>query len=214
MPRLVTWVFASVLLAGAITTVGAQTAEPPAAPAPAAPADHDMADHSMHGDNLPPAGGHMMSGMAKAAPADVASPEAIVAAYYESLSGPPRQKRDWNRFLSLFHHEAHLLPAEGKGHAGIMAMEYTPQTYLYGTEPRMLEDGYVVKEIARKSEGFGKIRQVWSTYEGRHTAADPKPFVRGINSFQLVNDGKRWWIFSVVWQPETAKAALPAEYLQ
>jgi hypothetical protein len=79
---------------------------------------------------------------------------------------------------------------------------------------RFALDGYIVKEVARKGEGFGKIRQVWSTYEGRHTAADSKPFVRGINSFQLVNDGKRWWIFSVVWQPETTKVALPAEYLQ
>jgi hypothetical protein len=201
MNRLTTWVAASALLAGSIAPIHAQKP-----PAPAMP------DHAMHGDSLPPAGGHM-HGSPKAAPADVASPEAIVAAYYESLSGPAGKKRDWNRFLSLFSGEAHLLPAEGKGHAGIMAMEYTPQTYLYGTEPRMLEDGYVVKEVARKSEGFGKIQHVWSTYEGRHAAADPKPFVRGINSFQLFTDGKRWWIFDVIWQPETAKLALPAEYL-
>ncbi|HTQ79002.1 MAG TPA: hypothetical protein VMM92_03320 [Thermoanaerobaculia bacterium] len=42
---------------------------------------------------------------------------------------------------------------------------------------------------------------------------DAKPFVRGVNSFELFSDGKRWWIFSIVWQPETAKLALPAEFL-
>jgi hypothetical protein len=203
MSRLTTWVVASTLLASPLATARAQKPAPPPAPM----------DHAMHGDSLPPAGGHM-HGSPKAAPADVASSDAIVAAYYESLSGPAGKKRDWNRYLSLFFPEARLLPAEGKGHAGIMPMGFTPQSYLYDTEPRMLEDGYVLKEVAKRSEAFGKILHAWSTYEGRHAAADPKPFVRGINSFQLFNDGKRWWIVDVVWQPETAKVALPAEYLR
>ena len=34
-------------------------------------------------------------------------------------------------------------------------------------------------------------------------ASDPEPFMRGINSFQLFNDGQRWWILSIYWQHET-----------
>jgi len=211
-----TWAIAPILLVLSLSPVRAQKPEPPAKPAmpsmPSMPSMSSMPD-AMHGGPSTPAGGHM-AGMAKAAPADVATPEAVVAAYYGSLSGPAGKKRDWNRFLSLFYHDARLLPAEGKGHAGIMPMEFTPQTYLYGVEPNMLEEGYIVKEVASKSESFGKIRHVWSTYEGRHAAAEGKPFVRGINSFQLFSDGKRWWIVDVVWQPETAKVALPAEYLR
>jgi hypothetical protein len=94
-----------------------------------------------------------------------------------------------------------------------MPHAFTPQTYLFDTEPTMLESGYVPKEIARRTESFGKILQAFSTYEARHTASDPKPFVRGVNSFQLFFDGRRWWIFSVIWQPETAKLALPDAYL-
>jgi hypothetical protein len=200
-PRIV----ASTLLAFTASLTLAQTSA-----APKAPMSMPM-EHGMSGAPTAAPGGHM-AGMATPAAADVASSEAIIAAYYEALSGPAGKKRDWNRFLSLFFPEARLLPAEGRGHAGVMPMEFTPQTYLYGTEPNMLEEGYLVKEVVQKSDGFGKVRHVWSTYEGRHAAADPKPFVRGVNSFQLFNDGKRWWIFSVVWQPETAKLPLSEEF--
>ena len=51
----------------------------------------------------------------------------------------------------------------------------------------------------------------WRTREVRHVAGEAKPFVRGISSFELFNDGRRWWIFDVTWQPETGKLALPAD---
>jgi hypothetical protein len=167
----------------------------------------------MHGGSAHGGPSGQMAGMPTAAPADVATPDAVIAAYYESLSGPAGKKRDWNRFLSLFYHGARLLPAEGKGHSGTMPMEFTPYRYLFDTEPTMLESGYVAKEVARRAESFGKILQAFSTYEVRHAAGDDKPFVRGVTSFQLLFDGKRWWIYSVVWQPETPKLALPEAYL-
>ena len=186
-----------------LLAVTASAQEPPATPAPS---------HMMHG-SLGAPGGHM-AGLPAAAPADVASAEAIVAAYYDALSGPAGKKRDWNRFLSLFFPGARLLPAEGKGHSGTMPHSFTASRYLFDTESNMLQEGYIPKEIAHSSQGFGKILHVWSTYEVRHAAGEAKPFVRGINSFELFNDGRRWWIFDVVWQPETTKLKLPADNAQ
>jgi hypothetical protein len=162
----------------------------------------------------PGPGGHMAQGQAQASPEDVASPDAMLRAFYASISGPAGKKRDWNRFLSLFFPGARLLPAEGRGHAGVMPEVFSPSNYLYDTEPYMLQAGYVVKETARRSETFGKITQVFSTYAARHAEGDAKPFVRGINSFQLFFDGSRWWIFSLAWQPETPRLPLPAQYLR
>ncbi|MFY9823830.1 MAG: hypothetical protein WAM82_20795 [Thermoanaerobaculia bacterium] len=189
-------------------SAGAQA--PGATPAPPS-SSSGTSGHGMHGSSTP-AGGHM-AGLPKAAPSDVASSEAIVAAYYEALSGPEGKKRDWNRFLSLFFPGARLLPAEGKGHTGTMPHSFTPSKYLYDTEVIMARDGYVPKEIARRAESFGKITHVWSTYEARHAAGDEKPFVRGVTSFELFHDGKRWWIVAAVWQPETTTLTLPAEDL-
>jgi hypothetical protein len=54
---------------------------------------------------------------------------------------------------------------------------------------------------------------VWSTYEARKNKDDAKPFVRGINSFQLLYDGSRWWIVNIYWQSEDAAQPIPAKYL-
>lgn len=35
-------------------------------------------------------------------PGDVASPEAVVEALYEVISGPADEPRDWDRFRALF----------------------------------------------------------------------------------------------------------------
>ena len=68
--------------------------------------------------------------------------------------------------------------------------------------------------MSNKVEQFGNIAQVFSTYESRHNSGDAQPFQRGINSFQLVNDGKRWWIITILWQAETPDAPIPAEFLK
>jgi hypothetical protein len=204
------WILSPAALAALfLLSPAVSRAQEPAAPAPAPMSGHMMA---MHGESAGAPGGHM-AGLPQPAPADVATPEATVAAYYEALSGPVAKKRDWNRFLSLFFPGARLLPAEGKGHSGTMPHQFSPSKYLYDTESNMLEEGYLAKETDHRSEGFGKILHVWSTYEVRHAAADAKPFVRGINSFELFFDGKRWWIFSVLWQPETTRLGLTEEKL-
>ena len=49
-----------------------------------------------------------------AKPADVASPDAILAAVYEVISGPAGQARDWDRFRSLYLPGARLVPTGPK----------------------------------------------------------------------------------------------------
>ena len=58
---------------------------------------------------------------------------------------------------------------------------------------------------------FGNIAHVFSTYEGTIEGEDHP--MRGINSLQLMNDGKRWWIVSLMWEGENPKLSLPAQYL-
>jgi hypothetical protein len=38
--------------------------------------------------------------------------------------------------------------------------------------------------------------------------------MRGINSIQLFNDGKRWWIVNIYWQQESAENRIPEKYLK
>ena len=86
--------------------------------------------------------------------------------------------------------------------------------FIARVEPFFEENGFYEKEIARRVEQFGQIAHVWSTYESRHDPDDAKPFMRGINSIQLFNDGKRWWIVNIYWQQESAENPIPEKYLK
>ncbi len=144
--------------------------------------------------------------------ADVASMDAILAALYAVISGDAGVARDWDRFRNLFHPSARLLPTGIREGVGVLT-PLTPQDYVDRAGPTLVRDGFHEREIARRTEAFGAVTHVWSTYDARRSAADAQPFARGINSIQLFNDGTRWWIVSVYWQAETPTLPLPPEYL-
>jgi hypothetical protein len=152
----------------------------------------------------------------KANPADVESIDAIIATTYDVISGPAGKPRDWERERSLFYPGARLMPTATV--PGQNDVELAPQIldvdgYIARVEPLFDKSGFYEKEIARRVESFGSIAHVWSTYESRRDPSDPEPFMRGINSIQLFNDGKRWWVLSIYWQHESTQQPLPKQYL-
>jgi hypothetical protein len=149
-----------------------------------------------------------------ASPADVASEEAIVAALYEAISGPACQHRDWDRFRGLFAPGGRLIPkvATGVGTFGIRAE--TPEEYAAAVKGSMEDFGFFEKEVSHIGESFNGIVHRFSTYESRRAANDATPFARGINSIQLLNDGKRWWVVTVYWAGERPDAMIPDIYLK
>jgi hypothetical protein len=153
---------------------------------------------------------------------DVSSIDAIVTAAYDSISGPAGEKRNWDRERSLYYPGARLIPtarpvtsdegqvtSENKIAPQILDIE----GFIARVEPFFKENGFYEKEIARRTEQFGQIAHVWSTYESRHNADDPEPFMRGINSIQLFHDGSRWWIVTIYWQQESLVDPIPAKYV-
>jgi DNA-binding beta-propeller fold protein YncE len=146
-------------------------------------------------------------------PEDVASIDAIIASLYDVISGPAGQKRDWNRFLGLFAPGARLIPT-GRRQDGSHSMRtLTAEEYATTIGPQLENGGFFEREIGRRTETFGGIAHVFSAYDSKRLATDAQPFARGINSIQLINDGKRWWVVSVFWDSERADNRIPARYL-
>lgn len=146
-------------------------------------------------------------------PADVATMDSIVAALYDVISGPAGP-RNWDRFRSLFVPGARLIPTGRRPTGEVSSRVLTPDDYAQRAASNFEKNGFFEREISRRTERFGSISHLFSTYESRHAKEDEKPFARGINSIQLMNDGKRWWIVTVFWQAEDDKNPLPAEYLK
>ena len=151
----------------------------------------------------------------EANPADISSLDSIMKAVYDVISGEAGKARDWDRFRSLFHKDARLIPTRKNAQTGVAgALALTPEDYIKRSEPLLVKDGFFEREIARRVETYGNITHVFSTYESRHKLTDKDPFARGINSFQLLNDGKRWWVITIYWQGETSDNPLPEKYLK
>jgi hypothetical protein len=147
-------------------------------------------------------------------PADVASIDSIIAALYDVISGPAGKKRDWDRMRSLFVPGARLIPTGPRQAGGYGSRVLTVDEYIERSSPFFEKEGFYESETSRVTEQFGQIAHAFSTYDSKHAAGDAKPFARGINSIQLMNDGKRWWIVTIFWQGEDEKNPLPEKYLK
>jgi hypothetical protein len=148
-----------------------------------------------------------------ARPADVGSLEAILIALYDVISGGAGQDRDWDRFRSLFTSDARLIVASPSPEGRVPSRSMTVEAYIVSADPFLKRDGFWEREVARRVERYGNVAHVFSTYESRVHTADSPPFSRGINSIQLVTNGERWWVVTILWDYERPGNPIPAQYL-
>jgi hypothetical protein len=147
-----------------------------------------------------------------AKPEDVASIDAIVKAYYDTVSGERGKPRDWDRLRSLMVPDARLVTTRPLDNAN-MPMIFNIDQFIEVNGTYFERGGYFEREIHRQIDQFGTIAQVFSTYESRRDLREEQPYSRGINSIQLLNDGMRWWIVNIMWDYERADTnPLPAKY--
>lgn len=163
-------------------------------------------------------GAHAQSAPATPVPAppqadakDVDSIDHIIAAVYDCISGPAGP-RNWDRFRSLYYPGARMVPSGRDDKGVIKARVSSVDDYATRGQDYFTKNGFYENSIANRIEVWDHIAHVWSTYESRHAKGE-KPFARGINSFQLVYDGTRWWILTVYWEGEDAEHPLPQKYL-
>jgi len=143
---------------------------------------------------------------------DVDTIEHIMAATYDVISGP-QGDRDWDRFRSLFYKDARLIPSGRRPDGTIGARVNAVEDYIERSRPFFLKEGFFERAASNRVDEFDHMAQVWSVYESRHNKDDKEPFQRGINSFQLINDGKRWWVLTIYWQGEDKGHPIPSKYL-
>jgi hypothetical protein len=144
---------------------------------------------------------------------DVESIDAIMAAVYDVISGDAGVARDWDRWHNLFADGATLSAVVQTQSGEFRRVQMTPDSYVERSGAVLERDGFHEVEIHRVTEGYGEIAHAFSTYESRRLLTDEEPFARGINSFQLMNDGSRWWVVSIYWQGEGPNNPIPAKYI-
>ncbi len=142
---------------------------------------------------------------------DVSSIDGIIAAFYDVVSGPAGEARDWARDSTLYLPGVRFVVVSRGADGQIAARNFDHGTWAEGSSAS-LEQGFYEAEIHRVTRRFGPIADVFSTYEWRTTENGPVGG-RGINSIQLFDDGERWWITGAIWASEEPGNPIPAEYL-
>jgi len=137
--------------------------------------------------------------------------DSIISNLYSSISGDKTKVRNLEFFKSLFHKDARLI--FNKYDNGKPKLVFvTPEEYLNRVSEYFKKNDFFEREVYRKVDSFGSMTQVFSTYESSESDDKKvKPFARGINSIQLLNDGKRWWVVNLYWTGENLP--IPKEYL-
>jgi len=138
--------------------------------------------------------------------ADLAGIDAAIRGVYEVISGPPGQKRDFDRMRSLFAPGATLKAIGPKGLRGGSLDDYISRN-----KDVLEREGFTERELGRRLEVWGGLATAWSAYDGR--TANGSFHERGINSFQLVKIDGKWLVASILWQEETPDDPLPRDLL-
>lgn len=149
--------------------------------------------------------------MPPADPADVATIEAIVHAYYDVINGPAGAPRQWRRDSTLYMPAATFVSMDQRGGKPV-ALVMTPEDFRRRYDREFVKQGFYETEIGHRIERFGNVAQVRSVYQTRRTAKGPL-LGRGVNYLMLYWDGTRWWITGAVWDDERPGTTLPASWV-
>ena len=117
---------------------------------------------------------------------------------FSQLRGPAAE-----RFRRLFAADARIFgPEDSRGTLGYSVEEFIEIRANDGAPPE--------RELSRRTDSYGGMAQVLSTFERRGASRQ----ARGLNSVHLRHDGARWWIVSLVWTLEDPARPLPSRYLR
>ena len=138
---------------------------------------------------------------------DVAGIDAAIRGVYDVISGPPGQKRDFDKMRAMFAPGATMKAIGPKGLRG-----GTVEDYISRNSAILEKEGFTERELGRRVEIWGGLATAWSAYDGR--TANGSFHERGINSFQLVKVDGKWLVASIVWQEETPQNLLPTDLIK
>jgi hypothetical protein len=156
---------------------------------------------------------HISVGIASPRPEDVSTIDGMIKAYYEVVSGPAGQPRQWDRDATLYIPNVRFVIISEDATGKATAESMTHQEFVDSSEASIGGKAFYEHEVHRITQRAGNIAHVFSTAE-RGSSPDGKVEGRGIDSLELFWDGKRWWITGAnLWDINTAKHPLPPEFL-
>lgn len=131
----------------------------------------------------------------------------LVTRLYQIVSGKAGEERDWAALKMLHKPDAIITPVFHQGDVAI-ANRYDLEGFINLNKQYFKDVDFYETEVAQKVFQYGHMATVLSHYQSRR-ALDKTPYSEGINSFQLLNDGRRWCVISATWDSDKGNHEKP-----
>jgi len=144
---------------------------------------------------------------------DVVSIDAVVKAYYASLSGEGGDRRAAKkRYASLFTRFAYVITPTGVDANGQGVVVARPIDDWMTRYPDSRATDFYEWEIVRRTDQYQHMASVFSTYEISDRKYDERPRLHGVTHFTLTYMDGRWWIAALQWSGREASQPLPEAF--
>lgn len=127
--------------------------------------------------------------------------EELTARLYAVLSAP-EERRNWASIRDFYHPRATLVRTGIDDEWRTFALAMSLDEYIANVTELLDGVEFEERELHQTVTVFGNVARIASVYEYRYRRGGQESKGRGVNFFNLVNDGEGWKIMNVVWDNE------------
>jgi hypothetical protein len=153
----------------------------------------------------------MLSPIAKTQTVDLSVVSTIDGVINEGLnivSGKRGENRDWEAFRQLFTDNAQISVLVHDSLENAQIHTYSLEQFVRIGMQFYEKDGFIEYEMGRTIEEYNGVATVFQSYYAKELGLEEE----GINTYQLIFDGKRWWISSLLWTSNRNGVEVPSKY--
>jgi len=124
------------------------------------------------------------------------------------IAGERGENRNWEAFRQLFTPSAQITVLVHDSSGYNIARSFTLEEFVRMGMKYYERVGFIEYELKKTIDEYNGIAHVFQSYYAKELDTEEE----GINSYQLIFDGKRWWITSILWASNKNGVELPEEY--
>lgn len=136
--------------------------------------------------------------------------KAMISEDYAMLSGPPGP-RAYDAVKHHYHPAARMVRTGVDERGEPFATVMTVDEHHADVDRKFVDMAFLEEEIGHACEIFGNVARVRSVYRSVYGEGAMAREGRGVNFYNLVRDGGRWKIMSIVWDNERPGLTLGVE---
>jgi len=124
------------------------------------------------------------------------------------ISGKSESSYNWEAFRLLFKPTAQFMYLSHGKNGQKQLHKLNLEEFVSLGMKTYEQSGFTEYELKKTIDKYNGIAHVFQSYEANGSFGTE----RGMNSYQLVFDGERWWITSILWTDNKNGTPIPANY--